>query len=166
MLLLLAYCLMGFFASGDLFFLVLVFRWEFLIPISALLLLFLLNRWFGDLMLLDKYERAVYRFVFPSLLLATYVDVLTYESAMYSAEESIISSTAFSFFLYPSLALLFLYLLFSTKDDEHCPSIMLTLGIILFVEEYLCLVIRTSSCPSVCLALSLLSARRRALGNV
>ncbi len=130
-LLLLAYCLMGFFAGGDLSFLVLIFRWEFLVPISALLLLFLLNRWFGGLMLLDKSERALYRFVFPPLFFATYLDFLTYESAMYSAEESITSSTAFGFLLYPCIALLFLYLLISTKDDEQSPSIMLTLGIIL-----------------------------------
>ncbi len=131
LVLLLFYCLYYFFGYGQVLFSI-TCRWEFLIPPVALGLLFLLNRWFGDLMLLDKYERAVNRFIFPPLFLLSYSFVF-FSTSSVNIDTVLVDyiPIAFDFFLYPSLALLFLYLLFSTKDDEHCPSIMLTLGIIL-----------------------------------
>ncbi len=100
--------------------------WEIgLIPILTIALSYILIHWFGNLLLLNKNERSVFLFIFPSSLFT-----FAYLGS-WSTQGFLTGSSAINFAIFLFLSLLFLNLLLNTKGDKKSPSLMLAISLII-----------------------------------
>ncbi len=97
---------------------------NYLVPIYILSALFLLNRWFGHLMLLDTEGRSAFRLIFPSLSL-----ILSFLS--FTPQSLIGLSPALTSIILSTSSILFVALLMGTKGDEQSPSLTLAIALLL-----------------------------------
>ncbi len=125
-----AYLIQGILSLETSFFTSFVNSWQLLLPAMALVLTFLHNHWFGDLMLLDQNGRAAYRFVFPSFFLIISLGIFS-DIRVQTLTSHFAYPPILTFIACPLLALFFIYLILSTKDKDNSPNVMLILGFLL-----------------------------------
>ncbi len=109
------------------FFTAIINQQSYIVPIYILLLLFLLNRWFGHLILLDTEGRSVFRLVFPSLLFTLSFADFTHHLFLWGTS----FTPAIEFIIQNLSSVLFLILLLGSRADEQSPSLMIALGLLL-----------------------------------